>query len=156
MSTFYTHISARESFDKLTFFRASLSLKVRGNSSAFAKKEKFFFKIQDKSRGFKCMTMSWNFPRLSEICRDFSRLFETFKSQKVHEFNEVLYGKDEVLWIKWVLMEKMKNKSKVLITPRRRTTIFKLVGLCDILSHGQKTGKLFHTEALFVKVDDFL
>ena len=31
------------------------------------------------------MTVSWLFPRL----------FETFKSQKVHEFNEVLYGKDE-------------------------------------------------------------
>ena len=41
--------------------------------------------------------------KLSETFRDFRdflRLFETFKSQKVHEFNEVLYGKDEVLWIK--------------------------------------------------------
>ena len=36
------------------------------------------------------MTVSWNF----------LRLFETFKSQKVHEFNEVLYGKDEVLHTK--------------------------------------------------------
>ena len=53
------------------------------------------------------MTVSWNFPRL----------FETFRSQKVHEFNEVLYGKyevldgkdeilhrkDEVLWMRWEL-----------------------------------------------------
>ena len=43
------------------------------------------------------MTVSSNFPRLSEIFRDFLRLFETFRTQKVHEFNEVLYGKDEVL-----------------------------------------------------------
>ena len=57
-------------------------------------------------RLFKCMTVSWNFPRFSK----------TFRSQKVHEFNEVLYGKDEVihgkdeilhrkdeaLWIRWV------------------------------------------------------
>ena len=36
--------------------------------------------------------------KLSETFRDFPRLFETFRSQKVHEFNEVLYGKDEVLY----------------------------------------------------------
>ena len=35
--------------------------------------------------------------KLSEIFRDFLRLFETFRSQKAHEFNGVLYGKDEVL-----------------------------------------------------------
>ena len=35
--------------------------------------------------------------KLSEDFRDFQRLFETFRSQKVHEFNEVLHGKDEVL-----------------------------------------------------------
>ena len=35
--------------------------------------------------------------KLSKISTDFSRLFETFKSQKVHEFNEVLFGNDEVL-----------------------------------------------------------
>ena len=120
MSTFYTHISARESFDKLTFFRASLSLKVRGNSSAFAKKEKFFFENTRKSRGFKCMTMSRNFPRLSEICRYFSRLFETFKSQKVHEFNEVLYGKDEVLHGKYEILHRKD------VTEKNRKMIIKL------------------------------
>ena len=26
------------------------------------------------------------------------RLYETYKSQKLHEFDEVLYGKDEELW----------------------------------------------------------
>ena len=55
--------------------------------------------------------------KLSETLRDFPRLFKTFKYQKVHEFNEVLYGKyevlhgkdeilhrkDEVLWIRCVL-----------------------------------------------------
>ena len=35
--------------------------------------------------------------KLSKTFRDFPRLFETFKSQKVHEFNEVLHGKDGVL-----------------------------------------------------------
>ena len=35
--------------------------------------------------------------KLSETFRDFLRLFETFKSQKLHEFDEVLYGKDEIL-----------------------------------------------------------
>ena len=38
--------------------------------------------------------------KLSETFRDFPRLFETFRSQKVHEFNEVLYGKDELLYVK--------------------------------------------------------
>ena len=46
--------------------------------------------------------------KLSEDFRDFQRLFETFRSQKVHEFNEVLHGKDkaeilhrkdEILWM---------------------------------------------------------
>ena len=38
-------------------------------------------------------------------------------------------------------MDKMKNKTKVLRTPRATTTtttIFKLVGPCEILSQGQK------------------
>ena len=38
--------------------------------------------------------------KLSETFRDFPRLFETFRSQKVHEFNELLYGKDELLYVK--------------------------------------------------------
>ena len=33
--------------------------------------------------------------KLSETFRDFPRLFEIFRSQKVHEFNEVLHGKDK-------------------------------------------------------------
>ena len=32
-----------------------------------------------------------------ETFRDLLKLFETFKFQKLHEFDEVLYGKDEVL-----------------------------------------------------------
>ena len=32
-----------------------------------------------------------------ETFRDLLKLFETFKSQKLHEFGEVLYGKDELL-----------------------------------------------------------
>ena len=36
--------------------------------------------------------------KLSETFRDFPRLFEIFRSQKVHEFNEVLYRKDEILY----------------------------------------------------------
>ena len=35
--------------------------------------------------------------KLYETFRDFPRFSETFRSQKVHDFNEVLYGKDEVL-----------------------------------------------------------
>ena len=31
------------------------------------------------------------------VTRTFQTKLETFRSQKVHEFNEVLYGKDEVL-----------------------------------------------------------
>ena len=48
-----------------------------------------------------------NFTRLSDTFRDFLRLlrlFETFKSQKVHEFNEVLYGKDEVIHGKYEIL----------------------------------------------------
>ena len=56
--------------------------------------------------------------KLSEDFRDFQRLFETFRSQKVHEFNEVLHGKDkaeilhrkdEMLWIRYdgYLMDKI-------------------------------------------------
>ena len=32
-----------------------------------------------------------------DIFGDFMILFETFRSQKLHEFDEVLYGKDEVI-----------------------------------------------------------
>ena len=32
-----------------------------------------------------------------ETFRNLLKLFETFKSQKFHEFDEVLYGKDELL-----------------------------------------------------------
>ena len=32
-----------------------------------------------------------------EALGDLLKLFETFKSQKLHEFDEVLYGKDELL-----------------------------------------------------------
>ena len=35
--------------------------------------------------------------KVLETFRDLLKLFETFKSQKHHEFGEVLYGKDEVL-----------------------------------------------------------
>ena len=38
--------------------------------------------------------------KLSEDFRDFQRLFETFRSQKVHEFNEVLHGIHELFEIK--------------------------------------------------------
>ena len=58
------------------------------------------------------------------------------KDEVLHGKYEILHRKDEVLWY---FMDKMKNKTKVLRTPTRRTTtIFKLVGPCEILSHGQK------------------
>ena len=56
--------------------------------------------------------------KLSETFRDFPRLFETFRSQKVHEFNEVLYGKDEVLYGKdellYVKDEVLHEKDEIL------------------------------------------
>ena len=44
--------------------------------------------------------------KLSETFRDFPILFETFRSQKVHEFNEKLYGKDEVLHGKYEILHR--------------------------------------------------
>ena len=44
--------------------------------------------------------------KLSETFRDFPILFETFRSQKVHEFNEVLYGKDEVFHGKYEILHR--------------------------------------------------
>ena len=56
-------------------------------------------RVETQNR-FRVHDRELDFTRLSDTFRDFLRLlrlFETFKSQKVHEFNEVLYGKDEVL-----------------------------------------------------------
>ena len=46
-----------------------------------------------------------------ETFRDFPWLFETFRSQKVYEFYEVLYGKDEVIHGK---DERLHRKDEVL------------------------------------------
>ena len=53
------------------------------------------FGLKRDLKGFKCMTVSWNFPRL----------FETFRSQKVHEFR---YFMEKMKYF----MDKMKNLSK--------------------------------------------
>ena len=85
-------------------------------------------KIEKKRdlKGFKCMTVSLDFPRLFEIFRyflrfwDFLRLLDELlhgKDEILHGKDEIFHGKDEilqgkdeilhrkdeVLWIRWVL-----------------------------------------------------
>ena len=87
--------------------------------------------------------------KLSEDFRDFPRLFDFSKLLDLKKFTNSMKYFMEKIKLKYFI-EKMKycrydmmsnswirfkNKSKV---PRRRTAIFKLIGPCKILSHGQK------------------